>query len=364
MMAPVCTDGTPAGADPTLAVGRRSFLTGGAATVAVTVLTVSQPAPASPRQAPVAVALGLSILPRASWAAGLPAPAALPTEEPGDVRVLLVHHSASANGYAEDAVATHIRQFHALHTGPEKGWPDVAYNFFVDRFGQVWEGRAGSLDGPVIGDATGGNQGFSQLVCLIGNHVSESPSPGAIDALSRVLAWIAVRDGVDVTPGATTSFVSRGSNRWPAGTTVETTTIAGHRDMSQTACPGDAAYARVRGDLPALVSQRASERAAAKATPAPTTTTPEPATTASTTAPASAAPPPTTTTAARAASTDREARPLAAPASDGDDDSRLAVPLVLGGIAALTVALPVALRRRRVAAGPDAAAREAPSPPT
>jgi hypothetical protein len=39
-------------------------------------------------------------------------------------------------------------------------------------------------------------------------------------------------------PQVTATFTSRGSNRWPAGATVKAATISGHRDTSQTACPG------------------------------------------------------------------------------------------------------------------------------
>jgi hypothetical protein len=217
----------------------------------------------------------------------------------------------------------------------------VAYNFFVDRFGRVWEGRAGSVDGPVIGDATGGNQGFSQLVCLIGNFVADPPTPEAVEALTGVLAWLGRREGVDVTPGAMASFTSRGSNRWPAGATVETTTIAGHRDMSQTACPGDAAYALVRGDLPALVAQRAGTTSPATAPP--------------TTAPPTTAPPATadpTTTAPPAPATARTGGVAAASTrTTGGDDGPPAA--LLGGAAvtaaAAATALAVRLRGRRPA---------------
>jgi hypothetical protein len=324
-----------------MCLDRRTFLAGGAAlaTAAVTAggRGGGRAAAAGPAQAlppvPVEVAPGLTVLRRDSWGADLPAPAGLPTEAPGEVRVLLVHHSASTNDYGEDAAADQIREFHALHTGPEKGWPDVAYNFFVDRFGRVWEGRAGSADGPVIGDATGGNQGHSQLVCLIGNFVSTEPTPEAMDALVRVLAWVGRRDGVDLTPGATTTFTSRGSNRWPEGVTVETTTIAGHRDMSQTACPGDAAYARVRGDLPALVAAHAEATA-------PTTTAPPPTTAPPTT------PAPTTTAASRPDRTGSEAA-----AGPGDDDEGGPPTALLGGaavtVAAAATALALRLRGRR-----------------
>ncbi len=69
-----------------------------------------------------------------------------------------------------------------------------------------------------------------------------------------LLTAIADTYGIDTTPGATTTFVSRGSNRWPLDSSVTATTIAGHRDMSQSICPGDAAYELVLYVFPAEVS--------------------------------------------------------------------------------------------------------------
>lgn len=69
-----------------------------------------------------------------------------------------------------------------------------------------------------------------------------------------LLAAVAETYSIDTTPGATTTFVSRGSNRWPPGSSVTATTIAGHRDMSQSICPGDAAYELVQYVFPAEVS--------------------------------------------------------------------------------------------------------------
>ena len=57
-------------------------------------------------------------------------------------------------------------------------------------------------------------------------------------------------------PGATAQFVSRGSNRWPAGESVVATTVSGHRDMSMTACPGDAFYPFVHDGLQGAVDAR------------------------------------------------------------------------------------------------------------
>lgn len=231
---------------------RRSLLAGiGAGTVlsAGTVLggvgTVAgpfavRPAYAAPTQPPVR--------PRADWAAGLPADDSLPVEADGDVRFLIVHHSESPNTERPGSIPARLRGFHDYHT-TTKQWPDVAYNFFVDPFGEIWEGRTGSLARPVRGDATGGSQGFAQLCCFVGDHSTTPPTPAAMQTMTVLLAWLAGRYGIDLTAGKTIHFTSRGSNRWPRGTEVVTDPIVGHRDMSQTACPGDALYPLVRTEL-------------------------------------------------------------------------------------------------------------------
>ncbi len=200
-----------------------------------------------------------AVRPRSAWAGpDRPPRRPLAVEAPGDVRFLLVHHTASpGNGYAEGAVPGLLRGMYDTHTGT-KGWPDLAYNFLVDRYGGIWEGRAGSLAGPVQPDATGGSQGFAQLGCFLGDHTTVAPTPQAEASMTSLLAWLARRYGVDTRPGATAAFVSRGSNRHPAGTRVVTRTVEGHRAMSQTTCPGDAAYALVRDRLPAAVTQLAA----------------------------------------------------------------------------------------------------------
>ena len=183
--------------------------------------------------APITVATGLDIHPRDDWGADLPPKRPM---GPEDVRFLLVHHTASSNLVPDPRAV--IRETYAFQTGPSKGWPDVCYHFFVGPDGSVWEGRAGSLTGPVVADATGGNQGFAQLVCLIGNFVDQPPTEAAQDSLARLLLFLADRYHVDTDPGATVTFTSRGSNKYPAGAEITTSTISGHRDTSATACPG------------------------------------------------------------------------------------------------------------------------------
>lgn len=224
---------------------RREFVTGALGVAAVglagrnapELLTTAASTDTELRTSAIQVADGLQIHPRNDWGADLPPKRQMSAE---DVRFLLVHHTASANN-APDARAV-VRQTYAFQTGPAKLWPDICYHFMIGPDGSIWETRAGSLAGPVVADATGGNQGFAQLICLIGNFVGEAPTPAAQESLMRMLIFLADRYQVDTDPNATVSFVSRGSNRHRAGVPVVASTISGHRDMSATACPGDVGY--------------------------------------------------------------------------------------------------------------------------
>ena len=188
-----------------------------------------------------------SIHPREDWAQGTCPPGkGLRTEE--SPAFLLVHHSETPAPTRTAQVTGQLRSFYRFHT-TAKAWPDVAYNFLVDPFGGLWEGRSGSLDGPIRGDATGGSQGHAELVCFIGSFSQAPPTDAALDAAAELLAWLAVRDQIDLFAKKTITFTSRGSNKWPKGSPVTTWPIAGHRDMSQTSCPGDALYPLVRKRL-------------------------------------------------------------------------------------------------------------------
>lgn len=242
-------------------VGRRQVLRGIMAGAVGSVL-IARPARAT-----------VDIVPRDEWGGDLPPTGALQVEE--DVRFLLVHHTAGSNDYAQDDVPSLLRGIYRFHTG-EKGWPDVAYNFFVDRYGGVWEGRTGSLTQAIRTDATGGSQGWAVLCCFLGDHSSQAPTAEATASMTSLLASLADRHDIDTSPGALVTFTSRGSNRWPEGDLVEAATISAHRDMSLTECPGDVGYALVRERLPTEVTaMRGGSRApAADASPAEVTEPP------------------------------------------------------------------------------------------
>ena len=236
---------------------RRGFLALAGGMLALSVLGPSRAlasvAPATRRDGkkpvpPVEVVPGLSIHPRATWGAGLRARRKMKAE---DVRFLLVHHTDGTTFYTPDQVPGVIANIFRYQTSSRKKWPDTCYNFFVDRYGGVWEGRTGSLDGPVRADATGGSQGFAQLVCLLGDFENNEPTTEMIDALSRLLGWLGHRYSIDLNQGHEVSFVSRGSNKWKRGVRVSARPISGHMDMTYTLCPGKNVYPLLAKAVPA-----------------------------------------------------------------------------------------------------------------
>ncbi len=301
----------------------------------------------------------ITIIERDAWADGR-APTG-PIEAEDDVRFLIVHHTVSSNTYGEGDVVGILRSMYNFHTN-DKGWSDVAYNFCVDRFGRVWEARAGSAAGAVRGDATGGSQGFAILCAFIGDHRTEAPSEAATQAMGGLLAALGGRYGIDLSAGATTTFTSRGSNRHPAGTAVTAPTVCPHRMMSQTECPGDAGVAHIEERLVPIASGT---------TPSVSTTTTIGTTTASTTTASTTTASPTTaatsasteatstTTTSEVPTTADASTTPSSPMSGAVDDDALAFPearsdgdgadvvlvgsagLVVAGVAAL-----IGLRRR------------------
>ncbi|MGH9270584.1 MAG: N-acetylmuramoyl-L-alanine amidase [Ilumatobacteraceae bacterium] len=262
------------------------------------------------------VAPGLRIRRRSSWDEGRGPTGSL---EPEDVRFLLVHHTATNTDHAESDVPSILRSSYEYHTGPDKGWPDICYNFLIDRSGGVWEGRTGSIDGPVRASATGGSQGFAQLVCIIGDFTSVAPTDAAQAALVRTLAWLGDRYGIDTTPGTTIEFVSRGSNLWPEGETVVASTISGHRQMSATGCPGDTFFPILVDEVPARATlERAvmfpsAEPPAPAPAPAPVATLEPPPPNTEPAAPSTEPPPPSTEPPTTVPSPVAETAPSASP---------------------------------------------------
>ncbi|MGH3306289.1 MAG: N-acetylmuramoyl-L-alanine amidase [Nocardioides sp.] len=177
-------------------------------------------------------------------------------------RKLIVHHTDTPDDYADRAGAkAQIRAIYYYHSVTQ-GWGDIGYNFLIDKFGNVYEGRysrnyAGanpsgddaSGNGVTAAHTAGWNSG-TVGIAMLGTFTSHDVTPAAREALEALLTWQARRNNID--PEATEAFVNPAS-----GDTITTPNIAGHRDYGVTSCPGDSFYATlpvIRSDVAARLA--------------------------------------------------------------------------------------------------------------
>jgi hypothetical protein len=150
----------------------------------------------------------------------------------GDVHAGFVHHTVNANGYTRAEVPGILRSIYAYHV-KSRGWSDIGYNYLVDRFGRIWEGRYGGVDRAVVGAHTLGYNDDSFAASAIGNYQIVKPSPAMIQAYATLFAWKLSMHGVNA--ASTHQWVT---SRWFQA-------INGHRDAASTLCPGQYLYDKI-----------------------------------------------------------------------------------------------------------------------
>jgi hypothetical protein len=202
-----------------------------------------------------------AIIPREAWGADQCPPRAAPAY--GTVQLGVVHHTVDANDYSPQDSAAIVLAICRYHRNTN-GWRDIGYNFLVDRYGQIFEGRAGGIDQPVIGAQAQGYNGVSTGVANIGTFSAVAQTPEAVHATAQLLAWKLSLHGVPVTGRVTVTSAGGPANRYPAGRAVTVERISGHRDFDSTACPGDALFAQL-----SEIRREAARLAPAAAVPAP-----------------------------------------------------------------------------------------------
>ncbi|MTV24102.1 hypothetical protein FTX61_01510 [Nitriliruptoraceae bacterium ZYF776] len=165
-----------------------------------------------------------AIVSRAQW--GAQAPRNDPSYAAG-IDLTVVHHTAGSNDYTPEQAAGQVRGIQDYHRNT-LGWSDIGYHVLVDRYGQLYEGRAGGLDQAVIGAHASGFNTGSFGISVMGNFEHVDAPQAAYDALYDAIAWKATIHGFD-----------------PLGTTPDRTyggapvrTVDGHRNVGQTVCPG------------------------------------------------------------------------------------------------------------------------------
>lgn len=171
-----------------------------------------------------------------------------------------VHHTAGTNAYTEADVPSIIRGIYEFHV-TTRGYRDVGYNFFIDKFGRIWEGRHGGVALPVEGAHTSGYNydsfGASALGCFDtvaagcpddAGSTQNQPTDAMIQAYGSLYAWKLSLHGVTANATNVTLTKTDGTK------TVFPHAIHGHRDAGTTVCPG----ANLQAKLPAIRTLAAS----------------------------------------------------------------------------------------------------------
>jgi uncharacterized protein with LGFP repeats len=185
------------------------------------------------------------ITPRALWGADNPDGGCPPRGAPelGGAAAAVIHHTVNANDYTPEeapGIVLGICRFHVYGNG----WNDIGYNALVDRFGTLYEGRAGGLKKPIVGAQAQGFNSATTSIASIGDHSTELPTPETQRSIIQFLAWrmaairaLPVRTYPVTGPVQLTS-AGGSQSRYPAGAVVTVPRIVGHLTLGLTSCPG------------------------------------------------------------------------------------------------------------------------------
>lgn len=151
----------------------------------------------------------------------------------------VIHHTAAQtdmDSTSLDDSAARVRAHQNFHMDVN-GWCDIGYHFLIDRFGNAFEGREGSLYSYPHGAHDSVNTrsfGFS-LMGYFHPPYNQQPPDEMRAAAYDLISWL-VPD----------PFTGYGSGTY-GGRTVGF--VAGHRNVIATACPGDIMYANIGDDF-------------------------------------------------------------------------------------------------------------------
>ena len=222
--------------------------------------TTARPASTVPAALPVATSangLPVPVTTRAEWGAN----ASYMSWDPDYASAghVVVHHTAGTNNYSAGQSASIVRGIYYYHA-VTLDWGDIGYNFLIDKYGTVFEGRSGSVAAPagrmsVGAHARGVNTGTMGL-SMMGDYSSVSPSDAQLSSVGKMAGWFLRRAGITDANGWAGLNVWT-TERYQAGSTISMPRILGHRDVGYTSCPGNVGYSKL-GTIRTIAQQQIS----------------------------------------------------------------------------------------------------------
>ena len=185
------------------------------------------------------------------------------------IKVAFVHHTTSTTNYTPEQAAAQMRNLYGWYVSGLH-YSDMAYNFLVDRYGRLYEGRGGGVDKAVIGAHTAGFNVDTFAVSVIGNMDKDVLPPEQMtamtDAISSLLAWKLSMYQRDPNGSATlTSNWGGGTSKYAPGQKATTPVISGHGDIGSTACPGKYMFPQLPGIRASVLTKMGASMIGVKA---------------------------------------------------------------------------------------------------
>jgi hypothetical protein len=187
-----------------------------------------------------------AVVTRKQWGADDPDGGCLPSAAPvmGRVKAAVVHDTVTTNHYSEAdgrAIVLAICRYHKQGNG----WNDIGYNALVDRYGNIYVGRAGGLSKAVVGAQAQGFNAQTTGVASIGTYSEALMPRAAVHAIARFLAWKLPLSGLDAEGHSRVVSAGGELTQYPAGTRLSIRRIVGHQRLDETACPGAGAKSQL-----------------------------------------------------------------------------------------------------------------------
>lgn len=158
----------------------------------------------------------MKIITRKAW--GAKAPSGGRNSWGSSIKGVGIHWEGPHMGTpAESRVPAILRSIQAFHMG-SRGWSDIAYNYVVDPYGNVYEGRGMAAASGAFGNDDG--NAHYVAVCYLGG-TGDAFTAAARQAIADLIAYLRKSENVG-------------------------TAVKGHRDFRSTDCPGDVIYAWIK----------------------------------------------------------------------------------------------------------------------